>query len=115
MHYENYKYTFVICFLFDKSLFNNKNPLQIWLNTTYTHEYFLYWEIDGAKELKNRIPSQFLQNLGLSYSLANHGLSFFLEVNNLTNAKAYDNFKVQLPGRAFSLKIRIYKSNSQQK
>lgn len=97
------------------TLFKNKNPLQIWLNTTYTHSYFLYWEVDGAKELKNRIPSQFLQNLGLSYSLSKKGLSFFFEVNNLTNAKAYDNFKVQLPGRAFSLKIRIYKSNSQQK
>ncbi|MDR7211430.1 TonB-dependent receptor domain-containing protein [Flavobacterium piscis] len=98
-----------------ENLFVKKSTLQVWLNTTYTHEYFLYWEVDGAKELKNRIPSQFLQNTGVSYSLADKGLSFAFEVNNITNSKTYDNFKVQLPERAFSFKIRIYKSNTKQK
>lgn len=99
----------------NESLFNKKNPLHVWLNATYTHEYFLYWEVDGAKELKNRIPTQFLQNTGVSYAIADKGLSFSFEVTNLTNSKTYDNFRVQLPGRAFSFKIRIYKSNTKQK
>ena len=98
-----------------ESLFNKNNALQIWLNTTYTHEYFLYWEVDGAKELKNRIPSQFLQNTGISYAIADKGLSFSFEVTNLTNSKTYDNFRVELPGRAFSFKTRIYISNTKQK
>lgn len=98
-----------------ENLFNKNSSLNIWLNATYTHEYFLYWEVDGAKELKNRIPSQFLQNTGVSYSLADKGLSFSFEINNITNSKTYDNFKVQLPGRAFSFKIRIYESNTKQK
>jgi outer membrane cobalamin receptor len=98
-----------------EAVFTKNSSLQVWLNTTYTHEYFLYWEVDGAKELKNRIPSQFLQNTGISYALANKGLSFAFEINNITNSKTYDNFKVQLPGRAFSFKIRIYKSNTKQK
>ena len=82
--------------------------LQVWWNTSYTHEYFLYWEVDGAREFKNRIPTQFLQYAGLSYGLTDKGLSFAFEVNNVTNATTYDNFKVQLPGRSFSFKIRIY-------
>ncbi|MEP6712065.1 MAG: TonB-dependent receptor [Ferruginibacter sp.] len=84
------------------------STLQLWWNSSYTHEYFLYWEVDGARELKNRIPTQLLHYAGISYALANTGLSFALEVNNISNAKTYDNFKVQLPGRSFSFKIRIY-------
>jgi outer membrane receptor for ferrienterochelin and colicin len=88
--------------------FISNTVLQVWWNTNYTHEYFLYWEVDGARELKNRIPNQVLHHAGISYALGNHGLSFALEVSNLTNEKAYDNFKVQLPGRSLSLKVRFY-------
>lgn len=98
-----------------ENLFTKNSTLQLWYNTNYTHEYFLFWEVDGAKELKNRIPEQFLQHLGISFALANKGISFAFEVNNITNAKVFDNFKVELPGRAFSFKIRIYKSNTKQK
>ncbi len=89
-------------------VFAKNTMLQVWWNTNYTHEYFLYWEVDGARELKNRIPTQVLHHAGVSYALGNSGLSFALEVNNLTNATAYDNFKVQLPGRSLSFKIRFY-------
>lgn len=84
------------------------NSLQVWWNGNYTHEYFLYWEVDGARELKNRIPTQLLHSVGVSYALASKGISFSLEATNITNSKTYDNFKVQLPGRAVSLKIRFY-------
>ena len=90
------------------NLLVDNTVFQFWWNTNYTHEYFLYWEVDGARELKNRIPVQVLHHTGVSYALGQHGLSFALEVNNLTNAKSYDNFKVQLPGRSLSFKIRMY-------
>ncbi|MFC4213396.1 TonB-dependent receptor domain-containing protein [Pedobacter lithocola] len=83
------------------------DQLQVWLNSNYTHQYFLSWEIDGAKELKNRIPTQLLHNTGLSYTI-NNKLTFTLESYNLTNEKTYDNFKVQLPGRSLSFKTRFY-------
>ncbi|MEJ7644726.1 MAG: TonB-dependent receptor plug domain-containing protein [Chryseolinea sp.] len=82
--------------------------LQVWWNTNYTHEYFLYWEVDGAKELKNRIPAQLLHHTGISYAVGGRGLSFAFEVNNITNAQSYDNFRVQLPGRSCSFKVRFY-------
>lgn len=85
--------------------------LQIWWNSNYTHQYFLSWEIDGARELKNRIPTQFLHNVGLSFT-PNQRLTFTAESYNLTNERTYDNFKVQLPGRSFSLKSRYYLSKT---
>jgi outer membrane receptor protein involved in Fe transport len=90
------------------NVFIDNTVLQVWWNTNYTHEYFLYWEVDGAHALKNHIPAQVLHHTGISYAVGHPGLSFALEVNNLTNSKAYDNFKVQLPGRSVSLKVRLY-------
>lgn len=84
------------------------NSFQAWWNTSYTHEYFLYWEIDGARELKNRIPTQFLQYAGITYGLTKKGLAITFEVNNITNQTTFDNFRVQLPGRVYSFKVRLY-------
>ena len=95
------------------NIITKKTAAQVWWNTAYTHEYFLYWEIDGARELKNRIPTQLLHYTGVSYSLKDKGLSLSFEVNNVLNATTYDNFKVQLPGRAYSIKLRFYQSKNQ--
>lgn len=93
-----------------ENLLKKNTALQIWWNTAYTHEYFLYWEVDGARDLKNRIPTQWLQYAGASYSLKDKGISISLEANNLLDRKTYDNFKVQLPGRSYSIKLRFYQS-----
>lgn len=86
------------------------NSLQVWYTVNYTHEYFLYWAEDGDRELKNRLPTQLLHGAGISFSLY-QGLSLAFETTNITNARTYDNFRVQLPGRAFSFKIRVYHFN----
>lgn len=94
--------------MYSTRLSHDKIALQAWYNLAYTHEYFLYWEVDGARELKNRIPMQLLHYTGVTGSLTECGLSLSLEVSNLTDQKAYDSFKAQLPGRAFSVKLRYY-------
>lgn len=86
----------------------NGNALQLWWNANYIHQFFLYWEIDGRKESKYVIPSQFLQNSGVSYSFLESRLTISSEVYNILNVKAYDNFRVQRPGRSFSIKARYY-------
>lgn len=96
-----------------ENIVSKNTALQFWWNTAYTHEYFLYWEIDGARELKNRIPTQWLHYTGVSYSLKNKGVSLSFEINNVFSSTTYDNFKVQLPGRAYSIKIRFYQSKNQ--
>jgi len=92
-------------------LFNEGIKTQLWLAGNYTNEYFLYWEVDGDRASKNRIPTQFLQNSGLSLAFKNN-VTVALECNNLSNQKTYDNFKVQLPGRSFSIKTRFYISKN---
>jgi outer membrane receptor protein involved in Fe transport len=93
-----------------RDIFKAGNSLQLWYNVNYTHEYFLYWAEDGDRELKNLLPMQLLHGAGISFSLY-EGLSLAFEATNITNARTYDNFKVQLPGRAFSFKIRFYQFN----
>lgn len=89
------------------NLLHKGSQLKLFWNSSYTHEYYLYWENDGKESLKNVIPTQFLHNAGLSYSVDSQ-LTLTLESYNLTNQTAYDNFKAQLPGRSFSLKTRYY-------
>jgi len=93
-----------------KDIFKSGNGLQLWYTLNYTHEFFLYWAEDGDRELKNRLPSQWLHGAGISLAL-HEGVSLAFETTNITNARTYDNFRVQLPGRAFSFKIRFYQSH----
>ncbi|MBN8786533.1 MAG: TonB-dependent receptor [Terrimonas sp.] len=93
-----------------RDFFRTGNSFQLWYTANYTHEYFLYWAEDGDRELKNRLPTQLLHGAGISFSPYD-GLSLAFETTNITNARTYDNFKVQLPGRAFSFKIRFYQFN----
>ncbi|TDE14450.1 TonB-dependent receptor [Dyadobacter psychrotolerans] len=74
----------------------------------YIHQYYLTWPSQGSKSTKNVIPSQLIHNLSLSYSLQNGRYNISLESRNLTNELAYDNFKLQKPGRAFYAKIRYF-------
>ncbi len=94
------------------SLFNKQIAVQAYLYNSYVHQYYLYWSQDGDPELKNSIPKQFLQTLGFSFTHPNNKISVSCEANNLLNNKMYDNYKVQLPGRNFSIKLRYYISKS---
>ncbi|RWY48315.1 TonB-dependent receptor [Mucilaginibacter gilvus] len=84
---------------------NSLSP-QFWYNVNYTHSYYLYWANDGYQPDKITIPKQMLQNAGITFPLKR--LTFSIEAYNLANAKTYDNFKAQLPGRSVSLKLRYY-------
>lgn len=72
----------------------------------YVHAFFLSWEsLGGASRIP--VPQQVSHDLGLSW-LMNRDFGRFsltLEVQNVTDAKLYDNYRVQRPGRAFYAKI----------
>ena len=97
-----------------RNIFKDGNSLQVWYNGNYTHEYFLYWAEDGDRNLKNKLPTQLLHGADISYSWY-EGLSLAFETTNLTDTRTYDNFKVQLPGRSFSFKIRFYQTQKNKK
>ncbi|WP_188625610.1 TonB-dependent receptor [Pedobacter quisquiliarum] len=50
-------------------------------------------------------PTQFAQDLGLSYKFPDRKLVVSLDAKNILNAEIYDNFGVQKPGRAFFVKL----------
>jgi len=91
-----------------ENFLNLKNSFSAWWSASYVHEFYLYWPEDGNKALKNIIPSQFIQNIGVSYTLAKNHLFVTLESTNILDQKAYDNFSVQRPGRAYYITLRTY-------
>ncbi|WP_097044721.1 TonB-dependent receptor [Flagellimonas pacifica] len=85
-----------------------KNKFSAWWASNYVHEYFLFWDVDGNKDFKNVIPSQFIQNVGVSYAFPKNKFSVSLEATNVFDEKAFDNFSVQRPGRAFYITLRTF-------
>ncbi|GAA5219490.1 TonB-dependent receptor [Membranihabitans marinus] len=82
--------------------------LQLYWSGSYVREFYLYWAVDGNEEQKNIIPSQFVQNAGVSWLLQEQKFSIAAEIHNLGNIKAYDNFSVQRPGRSFYITLRTF-------
>ncbi len=89
-------------------LFGKNTRIQFNWSTQYTHWFFLTWEGYGNPKRKNKIPTQWIHNASVSYSLANGKYNVSLECRNLTDALAYDNFLLQKPGRSFSIKLRYF-------
>ncbi len=87
--------------------FNNADNLNIFLGNRYVHQFYRGWESVGLERFKDEIPSQLTQNLGVTYDFPFQSTraSITGEVQNLTDAKLYDFFGVQKPGRAFYIKI----------
>jgi len=82
------------------------DELNLSWNTRYTHEFFRSWESVGRRDFKQTIDAQILSSLGLTYIWyrGDQALSATAEVDNITNARAFDFFGVQRPGRAFFFK-----------
>lgn len=91
-----------------RNLFSKQHTLQCWYGINYVNWFYLYWSNDGRGDTKAVIPTQFVQQAGISYALAGNRAALSFEVHNLGNARVYDNFNVQLPGRAWTLKGRIF-------
>lgn len=77
----------------------------------YVNEFFLEWPSISAADTKSIIPTQYLVHSELTYSFANGRYNLSAQVSNLFDAKVFDNFNQPRPGRAFSLKARVYLFN----
>lgn len=84
------------------------NKLSFYWNTRYVHSFFLNWENLGNKNDKYIIPRQLTHDLLAEYSLQDGKYNLSLALNNLLNARVYDNFNIQKPGRAVHLKVRYF-------
>jgi outer membrane receptor protein involved in Fe transport len=90
-----------------QNFLRKKNHLNIGYAANYVREFTLYFENIGATG-KRMVPSQFSHDLSATYTIADGRYNVALECRNLTDAKLYDNFSLQKPGRAFYVKIRYF-------
>ena len=84
------------------------NRLQFNWDLQYVHWYYLTWENYGNIDNINTIPDQYIQNASLSYSFKNGKYNIAFEGRNITDQLAFDNFKLQKPGRSFAIKFRYF-------
>lgn len=84
---------------------SDNNKLTFRYSTRYVHEFSLTFEHLGDKDSKNMIPTQFIQDFSIDYSIVQGKYTVSLNAFNLANNLAYDNFKVQKPGRSMYLKF----------
>lgn len=73
----------------------------------YVHWFYLTWEGYGNKATKARIPTQHIHSAALTYSWCGNRYNITVECNNLFDTTAYDNYKLQKPGRSFLAKFRL--------
>lgn len=73
----------------------------------YVHEFYRGWESQGLRAFKQVVDSQVTHNVGVSWTVNSEvaRVTSTLEVANVTDAKVFDNFGVQRPGRAVYLKL----------
>lgn len=78
-------------------------------HTRYVHAFFRGWESQGIRELKQVVPSQLVHSVALTYAVreAPYTATSSLEVQNLTDARVFDFFGVQRPGRAVFVKTTV--------
>jgi len=87
--------------------FEKGSRTQITWNTQYTKWFYLSDSHLGSLASKNYIPTQLVHSLIVSYSWNRNRYNISGEVRNLLDERAYDNFRLQRPGRAFYMKFRI--------
>lgn len=90
------------------NVFAKGSRLQFSWFTQYVHWFYLTWEAFGNVNGKSTIPTQLIHNTTLSYSFRDGRYNVSAECRNLTDELAYDNFRLQKPGRAFALKLRYF-------
>ncbi len=74
----------------------------------YVHWFYLTWKGYGLLATKSRIPTQNIHSVSIAYSWANRRYNISLDCNNIFDSKAYDNFKLQKPGRTLLCKFRVF-------
>lgn len=91
-----------------KKAFYAHDALTVGTGGNFVEQFYLFWPSQGSAGTKFIIPRQFTQDVSVTYSLQNGQYNMTAECTNLWNTKLYDNFKLQKPGRAFSVKLRYF-------
>ena len=84
------------------------NKLSLTYEAQYTHAFSYYASRIGANNYAYIVPTQWAHHATLSLALRDGRYNLALECRNLTDARLYDNFSLQKPGRAVYVKLRIF-------
>lgn len=87
-----------------ENVFFNNDYFKIFLESSYTHEFFYNWEM--TKLNPRRVPTSLTHDAGIELALDNNNYIISFEVQNLTDEIVFNNFNQQLMGRAFFAKVR---------
>lgn len=82
--------------------------LTVNLFMNYIDKYYLESTVLGKADTRRTIPEQFTQSIATAYVFGRGKYNIGLECNNITNTKVYDYFKIQKPGRSFTIKFRYF-------
>ncbi len=94
-----------------KDVIATDDQFNISWSTYYVHDYPLTSFVEGNPDERDIIPEQISHNLQLGYSFDKGKYNLSVLARNIMDAKIYDNFEIQQPGRAFYIKLRYYISN----
>ncbi|WP_447642121.1 MULTISPECIES: TonB-dependent receptor [Chitinophagaceae] len=94
--------------IFFENVFTKKDRLSIGYNLLYVQSFYLYWANEGAADSKRTIPEQLAHDANIVYVFKEGRYNLAFECRNLTDKRLYDNFSLQKPGRAFSIKFRYF-------
>ncbi len=86
---------------------SKNNMLQMTYDNQFTKSFCYYASSIGADNSDYMVPNQWSHNFSITYSISRGKYNLSFECRNLTDAKLYDNFSLQKPGRAFYGKIRV--------
>lgn len=91
------------------NVIQKKSIVNLYYNLAYVHPFETIWQL--KRDEFNVIPTQFIQDLGISYKFPNQKMVLSVDAKNIFNKEAYDNFASQKPGRAFYLKFNYTINN----
>ena len=85
---------------------NSSASLRFFGDARYVGDYFLSWESFGTRDSKQVIPEQFTVNSGLALEtdIKTIRMTVTVEMFNMFDARVFDFFGIQRPGRSIFLK-----------
>ncbi len=92
-----------------EDVLDRRDELSLTWYTSYVHEFYRGWESLGRRDSKQVVEAQLLHTVALTHTLTTAAakVSSTFEVDNVSNARAYDFFGAQKPGRAFFVKTTL--------
>jgi len=89
-----------------RDLIQRGDDVTVFASSRYVHEFLRGWESLGRQDGKQVIPSQLVHGAGVTYALRGaQALVTTIEIQNLTDARAFDSYGVPRPGRGLFVKL----------